>query len=82
MNNKFDFMLTLISCVFIFFKHLFDFVGSDGMATEVFSIQRARLPPVRSTTTGRIIDYINESCTVFVTWDDVIDITDIDVRLV
>lgn len=63
-----------------FLKHLFDLVGSDDMATEVFSIQRARASPIRSTTTARIIDHINESCTVFVTWDDVMD-TDIDVRL-
>ncbi|XP_028454088.1 uncharacterized protein LOC114568671 isoform X3 [Perca flavescens] len=54
-------------------QHLFDFVGSDDMATEVFSIQRARASPIRSTT---IIDHINESCTVYVTWDDVMD-TDI-----
>ncbi|XP_030271699.1 uncharacterized protein LOC115581031 [Sparus aurata] len=31
-------------------QHLFDFVGSDDMATEVFSIQRARASPIRSTT--------------------------------
>lgn len=66
--------------VLFFLKHLFDFVGSDDMATEVFSIQRARASPIRSTTMGRIIDHINESCTVFVTWDDVMD-TDITVRL-
>lgn len=62
-------------------QHLFDFVGSDDMATEVFSIQRARASPIRSTTMGRIIDHINESCTVFVTWDDVMD-TDITDTLV
>ncbi|XP_028441868.1 uncharacterized protein LOC114560584 isoform X2 [Perca flavescens] len=39
-------------------------------------IQRARASPIRSTTTGKIIDHINESCMVYVTWDDVID-TDI-----
>ncbi|CAM4611282.1 unnamed protein product [Leuciscus chuanchicus] len=59
--------------------HLFDFVGSDEKASEVFSIQRARVPPISSsTTTGRITDYFNESCTVFVTWND----TDIDGTLV
>ncbi|XP_059389810.1 uncharacterized protein LOC132123265 [Carassius carassius] len=63
-------------------QHLFDFVGSDEMATEVFFIQRAMAPRIRSTIMGRIMDYINESCTVFVTWDDVIDITDIDHTLV
>ncbi|XP_049437710.1 uncharacterized protein LOC125892029 [Epinephelus fuscoguttatus] len=62
-------------------QHLFDFVGSDDMATEVFSIQKARASPIRSTTMGRIIDHINESCTVFVTWDDVMD-TDITDTLV
>ncbi|XP_059374208.1 uncharacterized protein LOC132111056 [Carassius carassius] len=33
-------------------QHLFDFVGSDEMATEEFFIQRAMAPRIRSTTTS------------------------------
>ncbi|XP_056615096.1 G2/M phase-specific E3 ubiquitin-protein ligase-like [Triplophysa dalaica] len=51
-------------------QHLFDFAGSDEMATEVFFIQRTQASAIRSTTRGRIIDYITESCTLFVTWGE------------
>lgn len=50
------------------------------MATDVFFIQRSQAPAIRSTTGGRISDYINESCTLFVTWDEDLMDTNMEVR--
>ncbi|XP_013855809.1 G2/M phase-specific E3 ubiquitin-protein ligase [Austrofundulus limnaeus] len=55
---------------------LFDFVGQDEMASEIFSVQQATSSiPIESTSSGSLMDHdITTSATLYVLWISTLDI--------
>ncbi|XP_015259137.1 PREDICTED: G2/M phase-specific E3 ubiquitin-protein ligase-like isoform X2 [Cyprinodon variegatus] len=57
-------------------QFLFDFVGQDEMASEIFSVQQATSStPIESTSSGSLMDHgITTSVTLYVLWISTVDI--------